>query len=246
MARCRANAASPKPSSPSGLRRCRHAARGVPAWHAPPRRGPFAWPGEQHAPHYRCHAPQSQRSCGCRGRGSGRSRTSVPGFAPAGTSRPSTRLRRDGWQCAWSAGATSAVAGPVPGGSSGHVRAAHDGSWTRWRCRYPRRPMPGQSAPAASRRSAARWPPPRFAPVRPRSKRAMGRGAQRPADDPPVANRHRPSSAAGCGRRCPPGYRPGRAEIRPHRLVQCHPPGSGGLPGGSFALAFVEDRREFF
>ena len=45
-----------------------------------------------------------------RGPGSGRSRFSVPGFAPAGTSRPSTRRRRDRWQCAWSAGAMSAAA----------------------------------------------------------------------------------------------------------------------------------------
>ena len=37
-----------------------------------------------------------------------------------------------------------------------------------------------------------------------------------------------------------------RAGLRPHRLVQCHAPGSGGLPGGSYVLASVEDRREFF
>ena len=37
-----------------------------------------------------------------------------------------------------------------------------------------------------------------------------------------------------------------RAGLRPHRLVQCHAPGSGGLPGGLYVLASVEDRREFF
>src|SRR3984957_19710458 len=35
MARCRANAAWPKPWLPSGLRHCRRAAPGAPAWHAP-------------------------------------------------------------------------------------------------------------------------------------------------------------------------------------------------------------------
>ena len=34
--------------------------------------------------------------------------------------------------------------------------------------------------------------------------------------------------------------------LRPRGPVRCRAPGSGGLPGGSFALAFVEDRREFF
>jgi hypothetical protein len=50
--------------------------------------------GEQRARLCRCHAPRSQRSCGCRGRGSGKDRTSVPGSVQAGTSCPSIRHRR--------------------------------------------------------------------------------------------------------------------------------------------------------
>jgi hypothetical protein len=71
---------------------------------------------------------------------------------------------------------------------------------------------------------------------------------QRPAVgiDQGVASRAGESHPPGCGRRGRPGHRPGRAGSRPHRLVQCHAPGSGGLPGGSCVLALVEDRREFF
>ena len=45
-----------------------------------------------------------------------------------------------------------------------------------------------------------------------------------------------PSAQAGASRAAPSARRP----------VRCRAPGSGGLPGGSCVLAFVEDRREFF
>ena len=62
--------------------------------------------------------------------------------APAGKSRPSTRLRRDRRQRGWLADATPGAGGFGRGGSSARARAAHDGSWTRCRYRCPRRHDP--------------------------------------------------------------------------------------------------------
>ncbi len=116
-----------------------------------------------------------------------------------------------------------------------------------WRCRYPRRPVSGQSAPAASRRSAVSLA---ISMIRARSAFAQSvrwdRGDQHPAADHPAANHHRPSSVAACGRRCRPEHRSGRAVRLLRRPVRCRAPGSGGLPDGSCVLVRAEeDRREF-
>ena len=66
------------------------------------------------------------------------------------------------------------------------------------------------------------------------------------ADGHRSTSHHQSSSAAASGDQSQPEHRPGQAVNRRRGLARYLASGSGGLPGGSYVLAVVEDRCEFF
>ena len=179
---------------------------GTPAWHGRPRRGPTSSQmrgvvgavGVVHLETDDLAAVEVEgisieiEPSSLHGRGQERSRVPAPGHV---------QVR---WRCAWSVGETGAVAGRVPGGSSGCARAAPDGSLIRWRYRRLRRPAPERSGRAASRRSGVRSRPPRYASALLPSGHATARTGSRPAAGRRVSD-HRSSASVGwCAGRHPP------------------------------------------
>lgn len=104
------------------LLRCRRAAPA--GGRCRPRRAPCAAPAPRHGQQSPAQRPPNRRSCGCRGRGSGRGSRTSRALGRAGTQCPSTRPGRDPRRCGWAA--VSARAAPWRGRGGAGRRVMQD------------------------------------------------------------------------------------------------------------------------